>query len=75
MNTQVARKMPIKSKNRLKNNIDLKKKKKNQCNDNTINVWDNLGHIAFIALPSQYKLLLWSESINLNTIMPHGNFQ
>lgn len=28
MNTQVARKMPIKSKNRLKNNIDLKKKKK-----------------------------------------------
>lgn len=74
MNTQVARKMPIKSKNRLKNNIDLKKKK-NQCNDNTINVWDNLGHIAFIALPSQYKLLLWSESINLNTIMPHGNFQ
>ena len=37
MNTQVARKMPIKSKNRLKNNIDLKKKK-NQCNDNTINV-------------------------------------
>lgn len=28
MNTQVASKMPIKSKNRLKNNIDLKKKKK-----------------------------------------------
>lgn len=29
MNTQVARKMPIKSKNRLKNNIDLGKKKFN----------------------------------------------
>ncbi len=35
--------MPIKSNNKqLKNNNDLekKKKKKNQCNDNTINIYD-----------------------------------